>query len=153
MFGNLFDDDGGDGATGFAQTGDQTPLPPSPRNRSGLAGIYNQGSTCFLNSALQVLAFTPEFRSESLSESLSLSLSLSLLPQSRSKLKGLQTSSGNGMSRYNWRESLTVLVLLFFIFFYQCRYEWHLTVKLVIKKNAVVLFVFIILSRSINFYW
>lgn len=65
MFGNLFDDDGGGGgrSTAFAHR-DQSPLPPSPRNQSGLAGIYNQGSTCFLNSALQVLAFTPEFRSE-----------------------------------------------------------------------------------------
>ena len=78
MFGNLFDDDGCDGATSFVQSGDHTPLPPSPRNRSGLAGIYNQGSTCFLNSALQVLALTPEFRSELLIGIISLSLSLSL---------------------------------------------------------------------------
>lgn len=62
MFGNLFDDDGGGGATDYAEGGNRIPPAPPPRNRTGLAGIWNQGSTCFLNTALQVLAFTPEFR-------------------------------------------------------------------------------------------
>lgn len=36
--------------------------PPRPRYQCGLAGINNQGATCYLNSLLQTLLFTPEFR-------------------------------------------------------------------------------------------
>ncbi|XP_070564811.1 LOW QUALITY PROTEIN: ubiquitin carboxyl-terminal hydrolase 40-like [Ptychodera flava] len=36
--------------------------PPAPRPSSGLCGIKNQGSTCYLNSLLQTLLYTPEFR-------------------------------------------------------------------------------------------
>ncbi|XP_076466125.1 ubiquitin carboxyl-terminal hydrolase 40-like [Babylonia areolata] len=61
MFGNLFDEEGGgDGPrTGQSNT---PPPPPSPRGRTALAGIWNQGSTCFLNTFLQTLSFLPEFR-------------------------------------------------------------------------------------------
>ena len=38
------------------------PLPPSPRPSAGLCGIYNQGATCYMNSLLQTLVMTPEFR-------------------------------------------------------------------------------------------
>ncbi|CAC5397449.1 USP40 [Mytilus coruscus] len=36
--------------------------PPRPRYQCGLAGISNQGATCYLNSLLQTLLYTPEFR-------------------------------------------------------------------------------------------
>ena len=36
--------------------------PPAPRNSSGLCGLSNLGATCYLNSLLQTLHFTPEFR-------------------------------------------------------------------------------------------
>lgn len=38
------------------------PRPPAPRNSSGLCGLSNLGATCYLNSLLQTLHFTPEFR-------------------------------------------------------------------------------------------
>ncbi|KAL5006933.1 hypothetical protein ScPMuIL_015739 [Solemya velum] len=37
-------------------------VPPKPRLNCGLAGIKNQGATCYLNALLQTLLFTPEFR-------------------------------------------------------------------------------------------
>ena len=41
----------------------RAPLPPpSPRHTSGICGIANQGATCYLNSLLQTLFFTTEFR-------------------------------------------------------------------------------------------
>ncbi|XP_071158638.1 ubiquitin carboxyl-terminal hydrolase 40-like [Mytilus edulis] len=36
--------------------------PPRPRYQCGLVGISNQGATCYLNSLLQTLLYTPEFR-------------------------------------------------------------------------------------------
>ena len=36
------------------------PHPLRPSNR--LCGIYNQGATCYMNSLLQTLLYTPEFR-------------------------------------------------------------------------------------------
>ncbi|XP_049596630.1 ubiquitin carboxyl-terminal hydrolase 40 [Syngnathus scovelli] len=68
MFGNLFEEDGDEaegafssGGTRVAKAGDE---PPAPRGRSKLCGIRNQGGTCYLNSLLQTLLFTPEFREE-----------------------------------------------------------------------------------------
>ncbi|CAG5866599.1 unnamed protein product [Menidia menidia] len=67
MFGNLFEEEGDEGSS-LASTkgrivkgGDE---PPPPRGRSSLCGIKNQGGTCYLNSLLQTLLFTPEFREE-----------------------------------------------------------------------------------------
>ncbi|XP_022306322.2 ubiquitin carboxyl-terminal hydrolase 40-like [Crassostrea virginica] len=38
------------------------PQPPTKRAKCGLCGISNQGATCYLNSLLQTLFFTTEFR-------------------------------------------------------------------------------------------
>ena len=64
MLGFLFDEDdikGNDAASGR----DKGPEPP-PRGRAqcGLAGINNQGATCYLNSLIQTLVYTPEFRGQ-----------------------------------------------------------------------------------------
>ncbi|XP_008275139.1 ubiquitin carboxyl-terminal hydrolase 40 isoform X2 [Stegastes partitus] len=67
MFGNLFEEEEEDGFSSTsskgraAKGGDE---PPPPRGRSNLCGIKNQGGTCYLNSLLQTLLFTPEFREE-----------------------------------------------------------------------------------------
>uniref|UniRef100_A0A671TUG1 Ubiquitin specific peptidase 40 n=1 Tax=Sparus aurata TaxID=8175 RepID=A0A671TUG1_SPAAU len=67
MFGNLFEEEEEEGFASAssrgraAKGGDE---PPPPRGRSNLCGIKNQGGTCYLNSLLQTLLFTPEFREE-----------------------------------------------------------------------------------------
>ncbi|XP_026161733.1 ubiquitin carboxyl-terminal hydrolase 40 isoform X2 [Mastacembelus armatus] len=67
MFGNLFEEEEEGGFSSnpskgrVAKGGDE---PPPPRGRSNLCGIKNQGGTCYLNSLLQTLLFTPEFREE-----------------------------------------------------------------------------------------
>lgn len=67
MFGNLFEEEEEEGFSSstsrgrVSKGGDE---PPSPRGRSNLCGIKNQGGTCYLNSLLQTLLFTPEFRGE-----------------------------------------------------------------------------------------
>ncbi|XP_012696474.2 ubiquitin carboxyl-terminal hydrolase 40 [Clupea harengus] len=67
MFGDLFEEDeegfssvpsGGRFAKG------KEVEPPPPRENVNLSGIKNQGGTCYLNSLLQTLLFTPEFREE-----------------------------------------------------------------------------------------
>ncbi|XP_054427293.1 ubiquitin carboxyl-terminal hydrolase 40 [Pteronotus mesoamericanus] len=66
MFGNLFEEDHssvsnnryGKGKKLKAEAGE----PPAPRAFTNLSGIRNQGGTCYLNSLLQTLHFTPEFR-------------------------------------------------------------------------------------------
>ncbi|XP_071484115.1 ubiquitin carboxyl-terminal hydrolase 40-like [Diadema antillarum] len=68
MFGDLFgeeDDLASHGVPSSAQgSTSSTGLhePPSRRGSTGLAGIANQGATCYLNSLLQTLLLTPEFR-------------------------------------------------------------------------------------------
>lgn len=67
MFGDLFEEDG-DGfsstpGTGKAVKGRECE-PPPPRGKVQLCGIKNQGGTCYLNSLIQTLLFTPEFREE-----------------------------------------------------------------------------------------
>ena len=39
-------------------------LPREPRGQTGICGLQNQGATCYLNSLLQTLFFTPEFRGD-----------------------------------------------------------------------------------------
>lgn len=65
MFGSLFEEKDDEGfvstsATGRTAKGGEEP--PPPRGRSNLCGIKNQGGTCYLNSLLQTLLFTPELR-------------------------------------------------------------------------------------------
>ena len=38
------------------------PQVPSKRNYTNLCGIKNQGATCYLNTLIQTLFLTPEFR-------------------------------------------------------------------------------------------
>ncbi|XP_047200785.1 ubiquitin carboxyl-terminal hydrolase 40 isoform X2 [Girardinichthys multiradiatus] len=66
MFGNLFEeeDEGFASASTKGRTAKGSEEPPPPRGRSNLCGIRNQGGTCYLNSLLQTLLFTPEFREE-----------------------------------------------------------------------------------------
>ncbi|KAM4542615.1 ubiquitin carboxyl-terminal hydrolase 40 isoform 2-T2 [Odontesthes bonariensis] len=67
MFGNLFEEEGDEGLSSTSTTGKLVKSgdePPPPRGRSNLCGIKNQGGTCYLNSLLQTLLFTPEFREE-----------------------------------------------------------------------------------------
>ncbi|XP_017393175.1 ubiquitin carboxyl-terminal hydrolase 40 isoform X1 [Cebus imitator] len=66
MFGNLFEEDYS--TVSINQYGKGKKLktqvlePPAPREFTNLSGIRNQGGTCYLNSLLQTLHFTPEFR-------------------------------------------------------------------------------------------
>ena len=71
MFGDLFGEEstdslqpetGSNGKTGAGSGGGS--IPPPGRPVHGLCGIFNQGATCYLNSLLQTLALTPEFRSK-----------------------------------------------------------------------------------------
>lgn len=38
--------------------------PREPRGQTRICGLQNQGATCYLNSLLQTLFFTPEFRGD-----------------------------------------------------------------------------------------
>lgn len=61
MFGSLFDDERPVGVMTNVHTL-AVPRPPNRRLLCGLSGIENQGATCYLNSLLQTLLYTPEFR-------------------------------------------------------------------------------------------
>lgn len=65
MFGNLFEEDEEEGFSSTSSKGRVSKAgdePPPARGRANLCGIKNQGGTCYLNSLLQTLLFTPEFR-------------------------------------------------------------------------------------------
>ncbi|KPP72317.1 ubiquitin carboxyl-terminal hydrolase 40-like [Scleropages formosus] len=70
MFGNLFEEDEEDssfvlpGGGGGVEPGSKKAEPPAPRGALNLSGLQNQGGTCYLNSLLQTLLFSPEFREE-----------------------------------------------------------------------------------------
>lgn len=65
MFGNLFEeeeDDRFNSTSSGVRVTKGVDEPPPLRGRTNLCGIKNQGGTCYLNSLLQTLLFTPEFR-------------------------------------------------------------------------------------------
>uniref|UniRef100_A0A6J0UP59 Ubiquitin carboxyl-terminal hydrolase 40 isoform X1 n=3 Tax=Pogona vitticeps TaxID=103695 RepID=A0A6J0UP59_9SAUR len=65
MFGNLFDEDFfmlPDSPCKQPKSKLKDAEPPFPRESTHLSGIKNQGGTCYLNSLLQTLLLTPEFR-------------------------------------------------------------------------------------------
>ncbi|NWR07138.1 UBP40 hydrolase, partial [Paradoxornis webbianus] len=66
MFGDLFEEDFSFISNNHCGKGKKAKPresePPAPRDFTNLSGIKNQGGTCYLNSLLQTLLFTPEFR-------------------------------------------------------------------------------------------
>ncbi|KAM6079301.1 ubiquitin carboxyl-terminal hydrolase 40 isoform 1-T1 [Theristicus caerulescens] len=66
MFGDLFEEDFSFISNNHCGKGKKSQPrdsePPAPRDFTNLSGIKNQGGTCYLNSLLQTLLFTPEFR-------------------------------------------------------------------------------------------
>lgn len=66
MFGDLFEEDYSSVSNNHYGKGKKlktkTLEPSAPREFTNLSGIRNQGGTCYLNSLLQTLHFTPEFR-------------------------------------------------------------------------------------------
>ncbi|XP_062434710.1 ubiquitin carboxyl-terminal hydrolase 40 isoform X3 [Rhea pennata] len=66
MFGDLFEEDPSFISNNQCGKGKKSKYrgaePPAPREFTNLSGIKNQGGTCYLNSLLQTLLFTPEFR-------------------------------------------------------------------------------------------
>lgn len=50
------------GEQGSGGGGSSITRPAAPRNATKLSGLSNLGATCYLNSLLQTLHFTPEFR-------------------------------------------------------------------------------------------
>ena len=71
MFGSLFENEEDEEQTLFEKSQNphqgvsKPPCPPAPRGETGICGLQNQGATCYLNSLLQTLFFTPEFRGKS----------------------------------------------------------------------------------------
>ncbi|NXF84160.1 UBP40 hydrolase, partial [Sclerurus mexicanus] len=66
MFGDLFEEDFSFLSNNHCGKGKKAKPrecdPPAPRDFTNLSGLKNQGGTCYLNSLLQTLLFTPEFR-------------------------------------------------------------------------------------------
>ncbi|NXM18698.1 UBP40 hydrolase, partial [Ploceus nigricollis] len=66
MFGDLFEEDFSFISNNHYGKGKKSKPresePPAARDFTNLSGIKNQGGTCYLNSLLQTLLFTPEFR-------------------------------------------------------------------------------------------
>ena len=65
MFAGLFDEDAAQYDAKYSSEGGGAgiPRPAAPRSSiTRLSGLSNLGATCYLNSLLQTLHFTPEFR-------------------------------------------------------------------------------------------
>ncbi|XP_064647574.1 ubiquitin carboxyl-terminal hydrolase 40-like [Lineus longissimus] len=62
MFSMLFDEDSSDVAATGCSNRPTNDAPPPSRPSHRFCGILNQGATCYLNSLLQTLFLTPEFR-------------------------------------------------------------------------------------------
>jgi len=67
MFAGLFDEDAARYDAKQASEGRRFGgnRPAAPRSSTRLCGLSNLGATCYLNSLLQTLHFTPEFRGKS----------------------------------------------------------------------------------------
>ena len=65
MFEGLFEENEPKRPNGDRQRRRYDPsVPVAARNSYGLCGIFNQGATCFLNSLIQTLVMTPEFKGD-----------------------------------------------------------------------------------------
>lgn len=66
MFHGLFGDEDShyksSESAGSVSKSSSAPKPASARGSTKLCGLSNLGATCYLNSLLQTLHFTPEFR-------------------------------------------------------------------------------------------
>lgn len=66
MLGELFDEGIGEETNGAAGGKDkrksESRPPARDQSSTSLAGITNQGATCYLNSLIQTLLYTPELR-------------------------------------------------------------------------------------------
>ncbi len=62
IFGDLFGEEAEASSVGASHRTTSGSIPHPPRPSNGLCGIYNQGATCYMNSLLQTLLYTPEFR-------------------------------------------------------------------------------------------
>lgn len=64
MFHGLFEDEEASNPRERASTGTVSTIskPVSPRGPTRLSGLSNLGATCYLNSLLQTLHYTPELR-------------------------------------------------------------------------------------------
>jgi ubiquitin carboxyl-terminal hydrolase 40 len=63
MLADLFDDPNSSGGKSYKNSNNKgLQKPPSKRKEVNLCGIINQGATCYLNTLIQTLLFTKEFR-------------------------------------------------------------------------------------------
>jgi ubiquitin carboxyl-terminal hydrolase 40 len=62
MLADLFDDPNNSGGKSYKNSNQGLPLPPAKRKDVNLCGIINQGATCYLNTLIQTLFYTKEFR-------------------------------------------------------------------------------------------
>lgn len=67
MFGSLFELEDDTNEKYDTQTSQKkqkfaSTAPPLPRGKTNFCGLQNQGATCYLNSLIQTLFHTPEFR-------------------------------------------------------------------------------------------
>ena len=72
MFGSLFETEEDGEETLYEKSGKKLKqgvsklrCPPESRGKTRICGLQNQGATCYLNSLLQTLFFTPELRGKS----------------------------------------------------------------------------------------
>ena len=62
MFAGLFEEEMVQNDVKMESGSSASKPPPPPRNHTQLCGLSNLGATCYLNSLLQTLHYTPEFR-------------------------------------------------------------------------------------------
>lgn len=64
MFGDMFEEAEGPVQGPLKENASKFEAPPPLRGETGFCGIKNQGATCYLNSIIQTLLLTPEFREQ-----------------------------------------------------------------------------------------